>query len=92
MRAQDLPRFESVEEVANAVAEVRDELGLKDHGTEAQELTSALERFYTTASEALGEIREALRETRGAWQTLSPKYQRVAEHSIEEATRLLRMI
>jgi len=92
MRAQELPRFESVEEVVNAVAEVRDELALRGHEMEAQELTSALERFYTTASEALGEIREALRETREAWETLSSNYQRLAEHAMKEATRLLRMI
>lgn len=91
MTVSDLPRFESVEEILSAVGEVRDELGLRSHDAEAQELTSTIECFYTTASEALGEIRRALQETRRAWETLSPRYRRLAEHVMKESTRLLRM-
>lgn len=92
MTVKDLPQFESVEEIVNAVGEVRDELGLRGYETQSRELTSTIECFYTTASEALGEIRQALEKTRSAWGTLPPRYQRLAEHVMEEATRLLRMI
>ena len=87
-----LPRYKSVEEVMNATAELRDELALRGARESAQRLTEALECFYTTASEALGEIREALESTRASWgEHLSSRYQALGDHAITEATRLLRM-
>jgi len=87
-----MPRYHSVEEVMSAVAELRDELALRGASEAASELTAALDCFYTTASEALGELRDALEKTRHAWQDhLSDYYTHLGEHIVTEATRLLAM-
>lgn len=87
-----MPRYESVEEVMNAVAELRDELALRGAPEAAGELTAALECFYTTSSEALGELRAALEATRNVWdEHLSGHYGQLGDHVVSEVTRLLGM-
>ena len=87
-----VPRYQSVEEVMRAVAEIRDELALQGAPEAADELTAALDCFYTTSSEALGELRAALEATRQAWdEHLSGRYTQLADHAASEATRLLGM-
>ena len=55
--------FNSVEEVMEAVAELRDALRACGQEEACQRLSDALETFYTTATEALGELHDAVEET-----------------------------
>ncbi len=87
-----MPRYGSDEEIMNAISELRDELALRGDLDAANDLTAALECFYTTASEALGELRTALQATRHAWNTqLSLRYRQLGDHATRKATRLLEM-
>ena len=76
----------------NAIGELRDELGLRGASEAASDLSAALDCFYTTSSEALGELRAALEATRHVWdEHLSARYKQLGEHTLREATRLLGM-
>lgn len=76
----------------NSTVELRDEIALRGAPEVAGQLTGALDCYYTTSSEALGEIREVLMKTRPTWQNLlSTQYRLLGEHTISETTRLLGM-
>ena len=51
MDPMSMRRYESVEEIMNAVAEMRDELALRGAPKAARGLSAALDCFYTTSSE-----------------------------------------
>jgi hypothetical protein len=92
MTTQELHRFDNLEEVISATVELRDEIALSGAPDVAQQLTDVLDCFYTTSSEALGEIRKVLTITKPMWENLiSARYRLLGEHAISEATRLLGM-
>jgi len=84
--------FESVDEVMAAVGKLRDELESCGETEASRELSGALGAFYTTATEALAEVYDALQRTEERWsKPLSRGYVALGEHSMKEARRLMNL-
>ena len=82
--------FQSVQEVYEAVGKVRDGLRLTGDEASAEELSTVLDGYNTTATEWLIELAEALKKTRSAWST-TLSLRRLGDHTIKEATRLMNL-
>ncbi len=84
--------FISVEEVMSAVAKLRDELNASGEPEASDELAAALQAFYTTTTEALGELHDALKKTEAVWsRSLSDGCRALGQHTLKEALRLMNL-
>ena len=84
-----MQKFHSVQDVLEAVKQMRDGLGVAGHQASAKELDDVLETYFSSSTECLGEIREALNRTRPAW--TGSTVRSLGEHVVKEATRLMHL-
>jgi len=61
--------MKTFQDILDASAALRDELGRAGQASAAQRLNSVLTSYWTTTSEALVELLNALEETRWSWET-----------------------
>ncbi len=84
--------FSSVDEVMGAIVKLRDALHNSGRVEAANALTKALKTYYTTATEALGELRNTLHITESIWsKDLSQGYKALGEHTLKEIARLINL-
>lgn len=87
-----MSRYETVDDVFDVAVQLRDALLQKQQEEAAAELTATLECFWTTGSEALGEMRESLQRVRSAVsEALSARELALLDEAIEGATSLLNL-
>jgi hypothetical protein len=84
--------FSSVDEVMGAVVKLRDALHSSGHIEAANALNRSLNTYYTTATEALGELRNTLHTTKSVWSMdLSQGYKALGEHTLKEIARMINL-
>jgi hypothetical protein len=91
MSRKKLLKFNCVNDVLEAIKQIRDELVRVGEPEAAKLFTGMLMGYFTTSSELLIELSKALEETRPVWKKLlSSDFQMLAEHTIAEAGRIFR--
>jgi hypothetical protein len=85
-----MKEFTNVQDVAEVVMHVAGALRAAGRADAAEILSEATKNFYTTATEALGEIRAALRRTEQIWTgALSLEDQALSRQAVDAATKLM---